>query len=92
MFKTYDPVVQWTTVRLLLILELLLNLKSKQGDITAPFLHADLNEREKVYMRMPQGFRKEGKVLKLKKTLYGLKQSPQIFWKYLTAFQLWLHI
>ena len=34
---------------------------------------------------MPQGFRKNGKVLKLKKTLYGLKQSPRMFWKYLTA-------
>jgi len=33
---------------------------------------------------MPQGFRKDGKVLKLKKTLYGLKQSPRMFWKYLT--------
>ena len=33
---------------------------------------------------MPQGFRKDGKVLKLNKTLYGLKQSPRTFWKYLT--------
>ena len=33
---------------------------------------------------MPTGFRKQGKVLKLKKTLYGLRQSPQMFWKYLT--------
>jgi len=84
-FETYAPVVQWTTVRLLLILEILLNLKSKQGDVTAAFLHADLDEKEKVYVRMPQGFRKNGKVLKLKKTLYGLKQSPRMFWKYLTA-------
>ena len=28
-FETYAPVVQWTTVRLMLILEVLLNLKSK---------------------------------------------------------------
>ena len=61
-----------------------MNLKSKQGDVTAAFLHADLDEKEKVYVRMPQGFRKNGKVLKLKKTLYGLKQSPRMFWKYLT--------
>jgi hypothetical protein len=29
-------------------------------------------------------FRKKGKVLKLKKTLYGLRQSPHAFWQCLT--------
>ena len=82
-FETYAPVVQWTTVRLMLILEVLLGLKSKQGDVTAAFLHADVEKDEKVYVRMPHGFRKKGKVLKLKKTLYGLRQSPRAFWKYL---------
>ena len=72
-FETYAPVVQWTTVQLMLILEILLNLKSKQGDVTAAFLHADLGEDEKVYVEMPLGFRKKGKVLSLKKTLYGLR-------------------
>ena len=83
-FETYAPVVQWTTVRLMLILEILLQLKSKQGDVTAAFVHANLEENEKVYVRMPLGFRQQGKVLKLKKTLYGLRQSPRSFWKYLT--------
>ncbi len=41
-FETYAPVVQWTTIRLMFILEVLLGLKSKQGDITCAFLHADL--------------------------------------------------
>jgi hypothetical protein len=84
-FETYAPVVQWTTVRLMLILEILLQLKSKQGDVTAAFLHGELEENEKVYVQMPLGFRQKGKVLKLKKTLYGLRQSPRAFWKYLTA-------
>ncbi len=82
-FETYAPVVQWTTVRLLLILEILLNLKSKQGDVTAAFLHAPL-EDEKVFVEMPLGFKEPGKVLSLKRSLYGLKQSPRYFWKYLT--------
>ena len=82
-FKTYVPVVQWTTVRLMLILEVLLGLKLKQGDVAAAFLHADLGEDEEVYVRMPRGFEKKGKVLKLNKTLYGLRQSPRAFWKYL---------
>jgi hypothetical protein len=55
-FKTYSPVVQWTTIRLMFILEILLGLKSKQGDITCAFLHADLEPGEKVYVDMPLDF------------------------------------
>ncbi len=80
-FETYAPVVQWTTIRLMFILEILLGLKLKQGDITCAFLHADLEPGENVYVDMPLGFSqflKDGtkKCLKLKKTLYGLWQSP----------------
>ena len=82
-FETYAPVVQWTTVRLMLILEVLLGLKSKQGDVTAAFLHGKLEKGEKVYIEMPRGFKQDGKVLSLNSTLYGLKQSPRAFWKYL---------
>jgi hypothetical protein len=71
------------------ILEVLLGLKSKQGDVTCGFLHADLEPDEIVYVAMPLGFNtksKNGKrqVLKLNKTLYGLRQSPRAFWKYIT--------
>ena len=83
-FKTYSLVVQWTTVWKLLILEVLLKMKSKQGDVTADFLNGELEERENVYVKMPLDFRKHGNVLKLKKTLYGLRQSPRSFWKYFT--------
>ena len=87
-FETYAPVVQWTTIRLMLILEVLLDLKSKQGDVTCAFLHAELPAEEKVYLEMPRGFKQygkggRGKVLSLKRTLYGLKQSPRAFWKYM---------
>ena len=83
-FETYAPVVQWTSVQMMLILEILMKLKSKQGDVTAAFLHAELGPEEKVYVEMPPGFRQRRKVLRLKKTLYGLRQSPCMFWKYLT--------
>ena len=86
----YAPVVQWTTVRLMLVLEVLIGLKYKQGEMTAAFLHADLGEDEKVFVDMTLGFGvkvKNGrnKVLKLKKMLYGLRQSPRAFWKYMTS-------
>ena len=87
-FETYALVVMCVTVRLLLIFECLLSLVSKQGDVTCAFLHAHLEEGEEVYLQMPCGFKqydKKGnaKVLKLKRTLYGLKQSPRAFWKYM---------
>ena len=89
-FETYAPVVQWTTIRLMIILEVLLGLKSKQDDLTAAFLHANLGKDKKVFIDMPRGFEVKGKngknkVLRLKKTLYGLRQSPRSFWKYMTS-------
>ncbi len=59
-FETYALVVQWTTVRLMLILENLLGLKSKQADVTTAFLHATPGEDEKVYVKMPLGFKQCG--------------------------------
>jgi hypothetical protein len=56
-FETYSPVVQWTTIRLMLILECVLGLVSKQGDVTCAFLHAILPNRKCVYIKMPHGFK-----------------------------------
>ena len=83
-FETYAPVIMWVTICLMLILECLLDLKSKQGDVTCAFLHAHLEPKEEVYVHMPRGFKQfdskgNSKVLKLKRTLYGLRQSPRAF-------------
>ena len=80
-FETYAPFIQWIAIRLMFILEILLGLKSKQGDVTCAFLHADLGPGENIYVDMPLGFDqylkdRTKKCLKLKKTLYGLWQSP----------------
>jgi hypothetical protein len=76
-FETYAPVVQGTTIQLMFILEIFLELKSKQGNVLCAFLHGELEPGENVYVDTPLGFSqysKDGtrKVLKLKKTLYGL--------------------
>ncbi len=52
-------------------------------------MDGELEPGENVYVKMPLGFSqhsKDGtrKVLKVKKTLYGLRQNPQAFWKYIT--------
>jgi hypothetical protein len=97
-FDTFAPVVSWTTVRLMLILSVILNLSTLQVDYTAAFVHAPIDrdpnfesltqeeqQRQGVYVDMPRGFSEPGKVLRLKKSLYGLKQSPRNFFKHLKS-------
>jgi transposase InsO family protein len=55
-FETWSPVVQWTTVRIMLIFSCILWLKSVQADITAAFVHATLPETEEVYVHQPRRF------------------------------------
>ena len=69
---------------------MLLGLKSKKGNLTAAFLHADLGEDEKVFVYMPLDFEVKGKngrnkFMKLKKPLYRLRQNPRSFWEYMTS-------
>lgn len=80
-FDTFAPVVAWSTVRLLLILSVLMNLSTKQVDYTLAFVHADLHDD--VYVRMPKLFERPGYVYKLKKSLYGLRQAPLNFFLHL---------
>ena len=80
-FKTFAPVVSWTTIRLMLILALVLGLYTPQVEYTADFLHAPIDKD--VYVEMPHGFSEPAKVLKLKKSLNGLKQAPRNFFQHL---------
>jgi hypothetical protein len=43
-FETYAPVVNWKTVRIMLIISILLDLKKIQVDYTADFLHAEIDK------------------------------------------------
>ena len=82
-FETYAPVVNWQTVRLLLMSSILLNLSTKQIDYTAAFVQAEIDTD--VYVQMPRGFEQQGKVYKLNKCLYGLKQSPRNYFLHLKS-------
>ena len=97
-FDVYSPVVSWSTVRLLLIVSILMNLATLQIDFTSAFVHADIDKppdfdqltpeqqsRQGVFMEMPRGFSQPGKVLKLKKSLYGLKQAPMVWFNHLKS-------
>lgn len=82
---TFAPVTKLVTVRILLTLAVKNNWIIHQLDVNNAFLHGDLEED--VYMKMPQGFGKEGdsRVCKLKKSLYGLKQGSINWYHKFTA-------
>jgi hypothetical protein len=60
-----------------------------QLDIKTAFLHGELDKE--IYMSQPTGYRvadNDKRVCKLKKSLYGLKQSPRQWYKRFTQFML----
>ncbi|GBN24025.1 Retrovirus-related Pol polyprotein from transposon RE1 [Araneus ventricosus] len=73
--ESYSPVVNIDTFRLLIALAAKLNLAVNFFDVKTAYLHSDLEEE--VYMTTPPGYEMEteGKVYKLKKSIYGLPQS-----------------
>lgn len=74
--ETYAPVASIHAIRLLLAYAASRNLIIRAFDVKTAFLYGELDER--VVMEQPQGFiDDENKVWLLKKSLYGLKQSPR---------------
>ncbi|WJZ86739.1 hypothetical protein VitviT2T_006171 [Vitis vinifera] len=77
--KTFAPVAKINTVRVLLSLAANLDWPLQQFDVKNVFLHGELSKE--VYMDLPPGCmvseKQCQKVCKLKKSLYGLKQSPR---------------
>ena len=83
-FETYAPVVQWTTIRLVLLLTLVFNWTTIQTDYSNAFAQATLDEE--VYMELPKDFAppEDGDfVLRLRKSLYGLRQAPLSWYDHL---------
>ena len=77
-FDTFYLVAKMTYVRLFISLTATYNWDVHQLDIKNVFLHGDL--QEEVYMEQPPRFVTQGevgKVCRLRKSLYGLKQSPR---------------
>ena len=69
-------VVKHSSIRMILALVADRNMELEQLDVKVTFLHGELEET--VYMQQPEGFVKDkNKVCLLRKSLYGLKQSPR---------------
>jgi ATP-binding cassette subfamily B (MDR/TAP) protein 1 len=78
----FSPVVKHSLIHILLALVAELDLELAQLDVKIAFLHGDLEEE--IYMSRPDHFKVTGKenwTCELKKSLYGLKQSPRQWYK-----------
>ncbi|MGH3055543.1 MAG: reverse transcriptase domain-containing protein, partial [Gaiellaceae bacterium] len=77
-FDTYAPVVQWSTVCLMMTMGSVMDLKSVQVDYNNAFAQARL--KEPIYVEIPRGFSSNydgNKVLKLNSSLYGLRRAAE---------------
>lgn len=85
--EIFSPVVKHTSIRAILAMVAMHDMELEQLDVKTAFLHGDLEEE--IYMQQPEGFEKEGMknhVCRLKKSLYGLKQSPRQWYKRFDSF------
>nr|GFC43140.1 ribonuclease H-like domain, reverse transcriptase, RNA-dependent DNA polymerase [Tanacetum cinerariifolium] len=76
--EVFAPVARIETVRLILALAAYHGWQVNHLDVKSAFLHGDL--KEEVYVTQPEGFVQPGnlgKVYKLIKALYGLRQAPR---------------
>ena len=76
--EIFSPVVRFESIRAIIALAAKHNLQLHQIDITTAFLNGEL--KEDIFMKQPEGFEIRGiehMVCKLKKSIYGLKQSSR---------------
>jgi hypothetical protein len=85
--ETYSPVVNWFSVRLIMILSIINKWHTRQIDFVLAYPQAPLEYDN--YMKLPHGITtanndKNSHVLKLHKNIYGGKNSGRIWNDYLT--------
>ncbi|KAH9668238.1 hypothetical protein KPL70_021339 [Citrus sinensis] len=76
--EVFSPVVRHASIRVILALTAVEDMELDQLDVKTAFLHGRL--QEEIFMSQPEGYedpKKKNCVCLLKKSLYGLKQSPR---------------
>lgn len=75
--ETYCPVVNTITLRMILASSQQKSLHIRQFDVKTAFLYAKLDET--IFMIPPDGYKKPGKLWRLKRSLYGLRQASRMW-------------
>src|ERR1044072_2575949 len=75
--EIFSPVLRHTSIRAVLALVASNDMILEQMDVKTAFLHGKIEEQ--IYMEQLEGFEETGQrqVCNLKRSLYGLKQSPR---------------
>jgi Reverse transcriptase (RNA-dependent DNA polymerase) len=77
-FDMFAPVAKLASIRTVLALAAAKDMEIHQIEIKGTYLNGELTDQETIYMAQPPGYHAQnsaGKVCRLRKTLYGLKQS-----------------
>ncbi|EED22689.1 conserved hypothetical protein [Talaromyces stipitatus ATCC 10500] len=69
--------------RMMMAIAAIFDLEIVQYDAMNAFVNSILDEE--VYTYFPDGFKQDGQVIKLRRALYGLRRSPRLWQKELTA-------
>jgi hypothetical protein len=87
-FDTFAPVVQWSTIRMLMAVSLKYGYHTRSIDFSSAFVQAKLEKP--VWIHLPRGQYPEhfgddadDKCLELKKSLYGLSVAPKLWYEHL---------
>ncbi len=76
--ETFAPVVRYSSIRLLMALAVEYNLKIDQMDAITAFLQGEIDEE--IYIQQPDGYDDgSGKMCRLNKAMYGLKQAGRMW-------------
>lgn len=83
--ETFSPVVRFDSIRAMLNIAASENLELQQIDVKTAFLYGNIEED--ILMKQPEGYDDgTGRVCKLRRSLYGLKQSFRCWNKCFTDF------
>ena len=82
--ETFASICRHESIRVLLAIRDMENLRIVQCDVKTALLHGDLEET--IYMQQPEGYEGKDKVCILNKSLYRLKQVPRCWSSKLTKF------
>ena len=74
-WQTYAPTVAAATIRTFLAVAMSQEMIVHQMDVSTAFLNGDIDGL--IHVRPPKPFQVHGRVWRLNKSLYGLKQSPR---------------
>lgn len=82
-YETYAPVVNWFTVRIIMLLAILNKWHTRRVDFVLAFPQAEIEDGVELYMKLPLGIasnrERKDYALKIKRNIYGQKQAARIW-------------